>query len=206
MSCGRIHHLRIIEQIFPCFHSHFHPIRWFNHHQISLINPSIFSINYRKTVGAYRIRPSWQRGCMLNDDVMLGVIISFSIVQPSHYPWIDRTGVGAYRIHPPWRRGCMFDEGVLFAVIISFSPIWGRMRYAPTHVRLKTNQTTSWQNHQINRDDADTGYTKPSKRSRRCWLGSHKTLKTVATTELCSHSLANAIATVKMLHRSQYRC
>ena len=30
----------------------------------------------------------------------------------------------------------MFDEGVLFAVIISFPPTSGRMRYAPTHVRL----------------------------------------------------------------------
>ena len=58
------------------------------------------------------------------------------IIRPSYYPCIDRTGVGAYRIRPPWRRGCMFDGGILFAVIISFSLTSGRMRYAPTPVRL----------------------------------------------------------------------
>ena len=71
---------------------------------------------------------------------------------------------------------------LLVCVLVSFSPTSGRMRYAPTHVRLKTIQTTSWQNRQINRDDTDSGHTKPSKRLRRCWLGSHKTLETVATT------------------------
>ena len=30
----------------------------------------------------------------------------------------------------------MFDEGDLFVVIVSFPLIWGRMRYAPTPVRL----------------------------------------------------------------------
>ena len=46
--------------------------------------------------------------------------------------------VGAYRIRPPWRRGCMFDGSDMLGVIISFSLTSGRMRYAPTPVRLKT--------------------------------------------------------------------
>ena len=32
----------------------------------------------------------------------------------------------------------MFDGGILFAVIVSFSLTSGRMRYAPTPVRLKS--------------------------------------------------------------------
>ena len=44
--------------------------------------------------------------------------------------------VGAYRIRPPWRRKWMFDGDNVFAAIVSFSLISGRMRYAPTLVRL----------------------------------------------------------------------
>ena len=104
------------------------------------------------------------------------------IKQPSHYPWNKRKCVGAYRIRPSRRRKSTSNECVMFVVIISFSPTWGRMRYAPTHVRLNFGLTSSWQNRRNGCDDADTGHTKPSKRSWRCWLGSHKTLKTIVTT------------------------
>ena len=46
--------------------------------------------------------------------------------------------VGAYRIRPSWRRNCTFEDGGLLGVIISFSLTSGRMRYAPTLVRLKS--------------------------------------------------------------------
>ena len=71
--------------------------------------------------------------------------------------------------------------GLIGFWMVSFSLTSGRMRYAPTHVRLKTNQTTSWQNRQINRDDTDSGHTKPPNQSWRYWLGSHKTVETIAT-------------------------
>ena len=155
----------------------------------------------------------------------------------------------AYRIRPSWRGRCISNECVMLGVIISFSLTWGRMRYAPTLVRLLSWTDTinhytcsvefwadnimtkpskrSWrcwlgshkraetvvtmltrvtQNRQNDRDDADSGHTKGPKRSWWRWLGSHKTVVTIVTTKLCSHSLINAIATVKMLHRSQYRC
>ena len=47
-----------------------------------------------------------------------------------------RTGVGAYRIRPPWRGGCPLIVDVLLCAFISISLTWGRMRYAPTLVRL----------------------------------------------------------------------
>ena len=112
---------------------------------------------------------------------MFAAIVLSPPVQALCYPCIDRRCVGAYRIRPPWRGCCMFDGGILFAVIISFSPTSGRMRYAPTLVRL-----LSWPN-TINHYTcsiefwADNVMTKPSKRLRRCCLGSHKTLETVAT-------------------------
>ena len=53
-----------------------------------------------KTVGAYRIRPSWRGKCTSNDGVMLGDIMWNHPVQASYYPWNDRIGVGAYRIRP----------------------------------------------------------------------------------------------------------
>ena len=173
----------------------------------------------------------------------------FSIVQPSRHQPINRKHVEAYHIRPQHGRNYMLNDDDVFVVIISFSPTSGRMQYAPTPVRLISGLTSSWQNRRNGCDDADSGHTKPSKRLRRCWLGSHKTpetvatmltrvtqnprnscddaysghtkppkrlrrcwlgshktLETVATTKLCSHSLVNAIATVKMLHRSQYRC
>ena len=46
--------------------------------------------------------------------------------------------VGAYRIRPPQRRNCTYNDCGLLGVTISFSFIWGRMRYAPTLVRLKS--------------------------------------------------------------------
>ena len=128
------------------------------------------------------------------------------IIHPPYYPWNNRTCVGAYRIRPSWRGNCMFDECVMLGVIIPFSLTWGRMRYAPTPVRLNFGLTISWQNRRNGCDDADSGHTKPPKRSWRRWLGSHKTVETIVTTKLCSHSLINAIATVKMSHRSLYRC
>ena len=58
------------------------------------------------------------------------------IQQPSRYPWNHRKCVGAYRIRPSWRWKGTFDGGDVLGDIISFSLIWGRMRYAPTPVRL----------------------------------------------------------------------
>ena len=196
-----------------------------------------------------RIRHSWQGRCMFAGSVLLGVIISFSIIQVSCYPCNKRKCVGAYRIRPSRWRGCMLNDDVMLGVIVSFSLTSGRMRYAPTHVRLLSWSNTinhytcsvefwadnimtkpskrSWrcwlgshktvktiattltrvtQNPQNGCDDADSGHTKPSKRSWRRWLGSHKTVETIVTTKLCSHSLINATATVKMSHRSLYRC
>ena len=130
----------------------------------------------------------------------------FSIVQPSRYQPINRKHVEAYHIRPQHGRNYMLNDDDVFVVIISFSPTSGRMQYAPTPVRLISGLTSSWQNRRNDRDDADSGHTIPSKRSWRRWLGSHKTVVTVVTTKLRSHSLINAIATVKMLHRSLYRC
>ena len=62
-------------------------------------------------------------------------------IQSSCYHRINRKYVGAYRIRPPWRRTCPFNDGIMFAVNISFPLTSGRMRYAPTPVRLK-----SWPN------------------------------------------------------------
>ena len=53
-----------------------------------------------------------------------------------HY--IERKCVGAYRIRPPWRRTRSFNDGIMFAANISFPLTSGRMRYAPTPVRLKS--------------------------------------------------------------------
>ena len=44
--------------------------------------------------------------------------------------------VGAYRIRPSWRGKCTSNDGVMLGDIVSFSPTSGRMRYAPTPVRL----------------------------------------------------------------------
>ena len=57
-------------------------------------------------------------------------------VWPSCVHRFNGKSVGAYRIRPSWRRCCMFDGGILFIVIVPFSLTWGRMRYAPTPVRL----------------------------------------------------------------------
>ena len=62
-----------------------------------------------------------------------------------------------------------------------------------------------WQNPQTICDDADSGYTKGSNHSVHPQIGLHKRAVAVATTKLRSHSLANAVATVKILHRSLYR-
>ena len=53
-----------------------------------------------------------------------------------HY--IERKCVGAYRIRPSRRRTCPFNDGIMFAANISFPLTSGRMRYAPTPVRLKS--------------------------------------------------------------------
>ena len=62
----------------------------------------------------------------------------FSIVQPSRHQPINRKHVEAYHIRPQHGRNCMLNDDDVFVVIISFSPTSGRMRYAPTPVRLKT--------------------------------------------------------------------
>ena len=103
---------------------------------IRFVWPSCCDCFERTGVGAYRIRPPWRRGCMFDGGDVFADIMWNHPVQASCYPWNDRTGVGVYRIRPPRRRCCIFDGGDVFAVIISFSPIWGRMRYAPTPVRL----------------------------------------------------------------------
>ena len=56
---------------------------------------------------------------------------------PSCYHQINGKSVGAYRIRPSHWRKSMFDGIVLLDVIVSFPLTWGRMRYAPTPVRLK---------------------------------------------------------------------
>ena len=165
----------------------------------------------RKCVGAYRIRPSRRRTCPFNDGIMFAANISFPLTSGrmryaptpvrlksglhwvkiqsqidrfNHRVIIESNGkyVGAYRIRPPRRGKSTWNECVMFVVIISYSLTWGRMRYAPTPVRCFLGLTSSWQNRRNGCDDADSGYTKPSKRLRRCWLGSHKTLKTIVTT------------------------
>ena len=52
------------------------------------------------------------------------------------YHQINGKSVGAYRIRPSHWRKSMFDGGDVLGDIIPFSPTWGRMRYAPTPVRL----------------------------------------------------------------------
>ena len=64
------------------------------------------------------------------------------IIPPPFHPCIHRKGVGAYRIRPPWRGSCTLNDGEMFAVVIAFPLIWGRMRYAPTHVRLLSRVNT----------------------------------------------------------------
>ena len=74
----------------------------------------------RKGVGAYRIRPSRQR------------------ISPNHFPFhktFQRKGVGAYRIRPSWRREYINHWSGL-AIFVACSLTSGRMRYAPTLVRL----------------------------------------------------------------------
>ena len=56
-------------------------------------------------------------------------------------PCFKTKTVGAYRIRPPWRGKCTSNDGVMLGDIVSFSPTSGRMRYAPTLVRL-----LSWPN------------------------------------------------------------
>ena len=53
-------------------------------------------------------------------------------------PCFKTKTVGAYRIRPPWRGKCTSNDGVMLGDIVSFSPTSGRMRYAPTPVRLIT--------------------------------------------------------------------
>ena len=59
-------------------------------------------------------------------------------VWPLCYHQINGKSVGAYRIRPPWRGCCIFDGGDMVGDIISFPLTWGRMRYAPTPVRLNS--------------------------------------------------------------------
>ena len=98
--------------------------------------PSCCDCFERTGVGAYRIRPSRWRNRMFDGGDVFAINMSNHPVQPPYYPWNNRTGVGAYRIRPSWRGKSTSNECVMFVVIIPFSPTWGRMRYAPTHVRL----------------------------------------------------------------------
>ena len=65
-------------------------------------------------------------------------------------------------------------EGVCDTPLHLFGDYCGWIGLMITPVRLKTMLTITWQNRQTNRDDADSGYTKPSNDSRRCWLWLHK--------------------------------
>ena len=71
--------------------------------------------------------------------------------------------------------------GLLDCVLLVFSLTSGRMRYAPTLVRLKLRLTISRQNRQMNSSDAGTGHTKPSNELILPWYGCDKTLKRFAT-------------------------
>ena len=106
---------------------------------IRFVWPSCCDCFERTGVGAYRIRPPWRRGCMFDGGDVFVVSMSNHPVQASCHPWNDRKCAGAYRIRPPWRRKCTSNDDVMLGVIVSFSPTWGRMRYAPTPVRLKSS-------------------------------------------------------------------
>ena len=62
----------------------YHDIVWGELHttttvgKVHIIQPSSYHRFNSKYVGAYSIRPSWLGNSTLNDDDMLGVIISFS--------------------------------------------------------------------------------------------------------------------------------
>ena len=149
---------------------------------IRFVWPSCCDCFERTGVGAYRIRPPWRGSCMFDGGDVFVASMSNHPVQASCHPWNDRKCVGAYRIRPPWRGKCTSNDDVMLGNIISFPLIWGRMRYAPTHVPLWSRLNTVY-NYPCSMDFwADNIMTKPPKRLRRCWLGSHKTLKTVATT------------------------
>ena len=153
---------------------------------VSASKPFVWPFCYHqinsKYVGAYRIRPPWQRSCTLNECVMLGDIISFSptwgrmryaptpVRLISGIDWV----VCWFRIRP--------HQGVCPCATHLFGYCHGQIQLIITPVRLNFGLTTSWQNRRNGCDDADSGYTKPPKRSWRCWLGSHKTLKTIVTT------------------------
>ena len=68
------------------------------------------------------------------------VKIQSQIDRFNHRVIIESNGkyVGAYRIRPSRRRTRSFNDGIMFAVNISFPLTSGRMRYAPTLVRLKS--------------------------------------------------------------------
>ena len=87
-------------------------------------------------VRAYAIRPYT---CSVEIMASLGEnTITNRPIQSSCYHRINGKYVGAQGIRPPWRRTCPFNDGIMFAAIISFPLTSGRMRYAPTPVRLKS--------------------------------------------------------------------
>ena len=87
--------------------------------------------------------------------------------------------IRAYAIRP---YTCSIEIlGLLDCVLLVFSLTSGRMRYAPTLVRLKLRLTISRQNRQMNSSDAGTGHTKPSNELILPWYGCDKTLKRFAT-------------------------
>ena len=88
-----------------------------------------------KTVGAYRIRPPWRRGCMFDGGDVCVVIMSNHPVQSSCHPGIDRTGVGAYRIRPDVGENEMITANKIPPSNMQPRRHEGRMRYAPTHFR-----------------------------------------------------------------------
>ena len=137
----------------------------------SEISPTA-SIHNQTSVGAYRIRPPWQR--LRSHSTKLVTIQrqitphsrtwgrmryaptvfrqnsnhetndNTSKMSPTTYPH-NRTSVGAYRIRPPWRRICSHSTKLVSIQrqITPYSRTWGRMRYAPTVFRLISNYKTN---------------------------------------------------------------
>ena len=159
-----------------------------------------------KYVGAYRIRPSWRGCCIFDDNDVFAVIISFPLTwgRMRYAPTLVRWLLRLNRIND---YPCSIKNDAYNNVTKPSNE--SRRCWLGLHKTLKrfaTMLTRVTQNPQTIRDDAVSGYTKGSNHSVHPQIGLHKRAVAVATTKLRSHSLANAVATVKMLHRSLYRC
>ena len=103
----------------------------------------IFEI-HQTGVRSYRIRPhscEWVVYCRCMNDEM----VIFDEVFCGYMYDFNRTSVGAYRIRPPWRGICSHSAKwvTIHRQFTPYSRTSGRMRYAPTPVRLKSNKYTT---------------------------------------------------------------